>query len=337
MAFGADVRTEVVVDEPTTRAYRNGVLLAEGFAVDDISTFLASDDVVVWVDFLAPDAEQLGAIAVELELHDLAVEDALGPHQRPKVDFYDSHLFVAGHWLSVDPGSGKLDQTEVDAFVSDRWFITVRKNDRFPTALMTERWDRSSTLVSHGVAYFLYTLLDTLIDGYFAAVDTFDEFYDRVSEQLFSERPLEPPQQREWFEMRRSLVRFHRLVVPMRETVSGLMRREHDAINDDIRPYFQDVYDHVLRVSESTDSLRELVSTIVETNLSLREYRQNQIMKKVTSWAAIIAVPTLVTGFFGMNVPFPTSGQTWGVVVAVALMLVLSGFLYVLFRRRDWL
>jgi magnesium transporter len=115
------------------------------------------------------------------------------------------------------------------------------------------------------------------------------------------------------------------------------MRREHGTVSAELYPYYQDVYDHILRVSESTDALRDLVSTIVDTNLSLRDFRQNQIMKKVTSWAAIIAVPTLVTGYYGMNVPYPGSQQPWGVLASAALIIVLSGGLYVLFRTRDWL
>ena len=137
--------------------------------------------------------------------------------------------------------------------------------------------------------------------------------------------------------MRQALVRFHRLVVPMREAVSGLMRREHAAVAEDLYPYYQDVYDHILRVSESTDALRDLVSTIVETNLSLRDYRQNQVMKKVTSWAAIIAVPTLITGYYGMNVPYPGSGETSGVIASILLMVGMSGGLYVVFKRKEWL
>ena len=133
------------------------------------------------------------------------------------------------------------------------------------------------------------------------------------------------------------MVRFHRLAVPLREAVSSLMRREHAAVTEELYPYYQDVYDHILRVSESSDSLRDLVSTIVETNLSLRDYHQNQIVKKVTSWAAIIAVPTLITGYYGMNVPYPGSGNSWGVVVSAALVAVMSAGLYLLFRRRDWL
>jgi magnesium transporter len=137
--------------------------------------------------------------------------------------------------------------------------------------------------------------------------------------------------------MRRALVRFHRLAVPMREAVSTLMRREHDFVPDELYPYYQDLYDHILRVSESTDSLRDLVSTIVETNISLRDFRQNQVMKKVTSWAAIVAVPTLVTGFYGMNVPYPGFETHWGAWTSVGLMGALSLGLYGVFKKRGWL
>jgi magnesium transporter len=154
-----------------------------------------------------------------------------------------------------------------------------------------QRWDRSPDLARHGVGFLLYGLLDIVVDGYFEAVQAFDEYYDEVSNEIFLGTPIRPTEQRHWFDMRRALVRFHRLVVPMREAVSSLMRREGTVISEDLYPYFQDVYDHVLRVSEASDSLRDLISSIVDTNLSLRDYRQNQIVKKVSSWAAIIAVP----------------------------------------------
>jgi magnesium transporter len=175
------------------------------------------------------------------------------------------------------------------------------------------------------------------VDGYFDAIQVFDDYYEVVSEGVFADHPLAPTQQRHWFDMRRAMVRFHRLVVPMREAVGSLMRRENAAVSEELYPYFQDVYDHILRVSESSDSLRDLVSTIVETNLSLRDYRQNQIVKKVSSWAAIIAVPALVTGYYGMNVPYPGSDQVWGVVASTALMVAACAGLFLLCRRNDWL
>jgi magnesium transporter len=320
-----------------TRVYRNGVLESEGFPVADVSEFLAQPDTVVWVDFCGPSKEQLDELAVELGLHELAVEDALGEHQRPKLDRYDSHLFLSSHAVRVDSVSNSLEETEIDSFINDRWIITVRKNEAFSMVPVLGRWDRSGDLAKHGVSFLLYGLLDVIVDGYFETVQAFDEYYDEVSEGIFSEHPLDPAQQRHWFEMRQALVRFHRLVVPMREAVSGLMRREHSAVAETLYPYYQDVYDHILRVSESTDALRDLISTIVETNLSLRDYRQNQVMKKVTSWAAIIAVPTLITGYYGMNVPFPGSGQQWGVALSALLVVVMSSGLFLLFRKRDWL
>lgn len=323
--------------KPMTRVYRNGALEAEGFAIADVSDYLKEPDTVVWVDFCVPSKEQLLELDGELGLHELAVEDALGPHQRPKLDHYATHLFLSCHAVRVNVEDGCLDETEIDAFLNERWLITVRKDDRFSIDTVLQRWDRSPDLATHGVSFLLYGLLDVVIDGYFDAVQAFDDYYDEVSESIFSEHPLNPAEQRHWFDMRRAMVRFHRLAVPLREAVSSLMRREHVAVSEELYPYYQDVYDHILRVSESSDSLRDLVSTIVETNLSLRDYHQNQIVKRVTSWAAIIAVPTLITGYYGMNVPYPGSGTTWGVLASSALVVVMSGALYLIFRRRDWL
>ena len=319
-----------------TRVYRKGILDAEDFPVADVSEYLAQPDTVVWVDFCGPSKQELHQVADELGLHELAVEDALEPHQRPKVDHYEDHLFLSCHAVAVNSDHSGLDESEIDAFISDRWLVTVRKDD-FPMGPVMARWNRSPDLAHWGVSFLLYGLLDVVIDGYFDTVESFDGFYDTISEGIFADEPLDPAQQRSWFEMRRALVRFHRHVVPMREVISGLMRREHSAVSAEMYPYYQDVYDHILRVSESTDSLRDLVSTIVETNLSLRDYRQNQIVKKVTSWAAIIAVPTLITGYYGMNVPYPGSGNTWGVVASTALVICCSMALYLSFKRRDWL
>ena len=320
-----------------TRVYCKGVLEAEDFPVADISEHLDRPDTVVWVDFCGPSKEELHELADELGLHELAVEDALGPHQRPKLDHYATHKFLACRAVGLDVESGELTESEVDAFISHRWLVTVRKDESFPLDEVVARWDRSSDLAVHGVSFLLYGLLDVVVDTYFDAVECFDDFYDRISEGIFSETPIPPSEQKHWFQTRQSLIRFHRLVVPMREAVSGLMRREHTGVAEELYPYYQDVYDHVLRVTESTDALRDLIATIVETNLSLRDYRTNQIAKKVTSWAAIIAVPTLITGWYGMNVPYPGFAQRWGVWLAAALVIVLSGGLYVIFRRKDWL
>jgi magnesium transporter len=323
--------------ECRTRAWRKGVLEGEDFPLTEVSDHLERADTLVWVDLCDPSKELLCELAAELGLHELAVEDALGPHQRPKLDKYATHSFLSCHAVRLEPDASQLSVTEIDAFINTRWLITVRKDEGFAMTSVLQRWDRSPDLVAHGVNFLLYGLLDVVIDGYFEAVQSFDDYYDYVSEGLFADVPLAPDAQRNWFEMRRGLVQFHRLVVPMRETISGLMRREHGTMPEALYPYYQDVYDHILRVADSTDSLRDLVSSIVETNISLRDYRQNQVMKKVTSWAAIIAVPTLITGWYGQNVPYPGAQETWGVYASAGLMFGLSGGLYALFRRRGWL
>ncbi len=320
-----------------TRSWRAGKPLDEGFPVSEVSEHLEDPDTVVWVDFCEPDKAQLLELADELDLHELAVEDALSEHQRPKVDYYETHLFLSCHAVTVDPAEGELHATEVDAFVGPRWLITVRKDEGFPMAPVVRRWERSPHLLVYGTGFLLYGLLDEVVDGYFDCAQVFDDYYDDASEGLFADEPLDPNRQREWFEMRRALVKFHRFVVPMREAISGLMRRENDIVGTELNPYYQDVYDHVLRVTESTDAIRDLVATIVETNLSLRDFRQNQIMKKVTSWAAVIAVPTLVTGYYGMNVPYPGFAHTWGFVTSMVLMVGLVVILYWQFKRHEWI
>jgi magnesium transporter len=319
-----------------TRAYSNGIVQEADFPVAQVSDHLTRDGVVVWVDFCGPSADELHELAQELGLHELAIEDSLEAHQRPKLDHYATHKFLVCHAVRLDDDGG-LVVAEIDAFINNRWLVTVRKNEDFDIRPVLARWDRSGDLATSGVGFLLYGLLDVVVDGYFDTVQRFDEFYDTVSEGIFSDKPIPPSEQKHWFQTRQALIRFHRLVVPMREAVSALMRREHSAIDDDLYPYYQDVYDHVLRVTESTDALRDLIATIVETNLSLRDYRTNQIAKQVTSWAAIIAVPTLITGWYGMNVPYPGFNQTWGVWAAAALVVVVSGGLYVVFKRKEWL
>lgn len=183
----------------------------------------------------------------------------------------------------------------------------------------------------------LYGLLDVVIDGYLDVVGTFDDYYDAIGQDIFEDIPLDQIHQKEWFSMRRSLVAFHRMVVSLNESINRLLKREYDLVSVDMHPYFQDLHDHILRVSESADALRDLMSSIVEANISLRDYRQNQIVKQVTSWAAIVAVPTLITGYYGMNVPFPGSGSTSGGITSTILIALCPLCLYVVFKKKSWI
>ncbi|HZY07164.1 MAG TPA: magnesium transporter CorA family protein [Ilumatobacteraceae bacterium] len=320
-----------------TRAYRKGELESRDFPLADVSDLLLDEGLVIWIDLCAPEGPVLDEIAAELELHELAVEDALVEHQRPKVDRYETYLFLATHAVALDPASANLVSSEIDAFINPRWLVTVRSDESFPMADVEERLERSSDVAVAGVSFLVYAILDLVVDGYFDTIEAFDTYFDDVADVIFNEQVSDLSRQRHWFEMRRALVKFHRLVVPMREVVGGVMRRDTIPVESIVFPYYQDVYDHLLRVVESTDTLRDLATSIVETSLSLRDFRQNLVMKRVTSWAAIVAVPTLISGLYGMNVPYPGSGKTWGVITSFVLMVAISGGLYWSFRKRDWL
>jgi magnesium transporter len=263
--------------------------------------------------------------------------DAIQQHERPKLDRYQDHYFLTAYAVSLDHDTGTLTTSELAAFATSRALITVRKDPRFDIEGVVARWDGSADLAGHGVGFLLWGLLDFVVDGHFATVQQLDEALEGLEDLLFDERPHGAEVQRRSFELRKSLVVLRRLVLPMREVVNSLLRRDLGLVDEAMGPYFQDVYDHVLRATEWTESLRDLVSTILETNLTIQGNRLNAVMKKVTSWAAIIAVPTAVTGFYGMNVPYPGFAQHSGFVASVVLLVVLSGGLYLLFKRLDWL
>jgi magnesium transporter len=321
---------------PRTRVYRNGVLAAEDFPLAEVSDYLADDSTTVWVDFCEPDESDLADIGSELGLHALAVEDATHEHQRPKVDRYDSHAFLTAYSAQLNE-EGELITSELAAFVTERALVTVRKDDNFDIDAVTNRWNTSSDLAKSGIGFLLHGLLDYIVDTHFEVVQFLDDQIEALEDLVFDEHPRESDVQRRSYRLRKSLVEVRRVVLPMREVLNTIMRRDVRVIDDAMQPYFQDVYDHVLRASEWTESLRDLIVTIRETQLNVQGNRLNLVMKKVTSWAAIIAVPTAITGFYGQNVPYPGFQAESGFWVSTISIVVLSGCLYLMFKKRDWL
>jgi magnesium transporter len=321
-----------------TRLYRDGELALTDFPVADISDHLSVEGSVIWLDLCDPTQADFDMIGKEFGLHELAIEDALHASERPKLDRYTTHLFLDAYAVDPHTVTGELSVSELAAFITPQALITVRKDERFDIAAVTERWDASADLAGNGVGFLLHGLLDHLVDGHFAAVQSLDDSIEHLEDLLFDEgrRPIQAVQ-RDSFKLRKNLVLLRRVVLPMREVLNTLVRRDLAIVHPAMAPYFQDVYDHVLRVTEWTESLRDLVSTIVETNLTVQANRMNLIMKKVTSWAAIIAVPTAVTGFYGQNLPYPGFATHAGFIASTVLILALSGLLYLAFKRKDWL
>jgi magnesium transporter len=320
-----------------TRLYRGGVLVLEDFAVEEISEHLDKPDAVIWVDLCGPGADDLALVARELGLHRLAVADATDLRQRPKLDRYASHEFLNMYAVDLDHASGALRLSELSAFITPAALITVRKDTAFDMDSVVARWDDMPDLAHFGVGFLLYGLIDHVVDGHFDAVQDLDEEIEELEDLLFDQSTGDDELQRRSFALRKSLVTLRRVVLPMREVVNTLMRRDIDLVTDELTPYYQDVYDHVLRATEWTESLRDLVTTILETNITLQGNRLNVITKKVTSWAAIIAVPTAITGWYGQNLPYPGFASTSGLIASFLLIVVISGGLYLTFKHKDWL
>jgi magnesium transporter len=319
-----------------TRLYRNGVVVKQGFPIDDVSDYVCDDDCVVWFDLCAPAPAELGKIGEELGLHELAVEDVLMDHQRPKLDVYDSHLFISVYGVHVDE-EGALQPVEIDVFATRNALVTVRQDDRFDIDAVVARWDAGGGLAKNGVSFLLHGLLDYVVDGHFDLVQSLDGQVEDLEDALFGDSGNHRELQRRTFALRKNMVRFRKMAMPMREVVTALYRRDVHVVTAEMAPYYQDVHDHVLRVADWVDSLRELVSNLRETHLAQQGFRLNEIMKRLTGWAAIIAVPTAITGFYGQNVPYPGEGQPWGFWVSSLVVATASIALYTVFKKKDWL
>ena len=203
-----------------TRLYRHAVLVREDFPPEDISEHLADPDAFVWLDYCRPSEQNLATIEEELSLHTLAVEDAVTEHERPKLDRYDSHLYISAYAVTLDRASGALSTTELGAFVTAQALVTIRKDEGYDIESVVARWDESAEMAQHGVAFLLWGLLDDIVDGHFAVVQALDNEIDGLEDLLFDDRPHDADVQRRSFELRKSLVRVRRVVLPMREMVN---------------------------------------------------------------------------------------------------------------------
>ena len=319
--------------------WRNGVLEAEDFPFEQVSDYLEQEGCLVWADLCRPDAEALASIAEELSLDPHAIEDATSPHERPKATRYMTHLFFSTYALRSVPGQHEPHLTHVSAFCTRNALVTVRSNDGFDIDELIRRWDDNADLVKYGPRALEYGMLDMIVDEYFEFIETLDDAIEDLEGAIFDENPTDPRElQLKSFRLRKGLLRLRRVVLPMREVANTVARRAtaNDPSNE-LTPYFEDLYDHILRAAEWTESLRDMMSSIFETNMALADTRLNQIMKQLTAWAAIIAVPTAITGFFGQNVPYPGFGEKDGFWASIVLMALIAATLYALFRKRDWL
>lgn len=316
-----------------SRAWRDGRVTDDQVSPDEFKQSLREHD-LVWVDLLGPQESDLIELATVLGLAGTAVDDILAPLERPKVTKHGDSLFFTVYATTFDE-AGHLVTQRISAIQFGSALITIRLDDSFPMAAVAEHWEENPQLLRFGVGALVHGLLDHVVDTHFDTIQGLDDRLEELEDQLFLERQSHGVFARTAYDLRKALVSLRRVVLPMREVVNALIRHRQDG--PELAHWYDDLYDHVLRASEWTDSLRDLVTTMFETNLALQDSRLNLVMKKLAAWAAIIAVPTAITGWFGQNLPYPGFAETSGLWMSVASIIVCSGILFVLFKRLDWL
>ena len=324
-----------------TRLWSNGELKAENFPLGDVAGHLKEPGALVWADLCNPDPALLAQLADALGLDERAVTDVDG--QRTKATRYTNHTFLTVYGTGVGPIipgdiASRLLTARVSIIMLPTAVVTVRhENDPlhpvFDIDEVVRRWDDNSDLLRNGSPTLLHEILDVVVDEQFETIQRLDDAIESLEDGLFDDTGDNRTIQRNTYRLRKEIVELRRIVLPMREVVNTI--RRSDTSERDNR--YDDLYDNVIRAGEWTESLRDMITTVFENNLSLQDSRLNIVVKKLTGWAAIIAVPTLVTGWYGQNVPYPGFSQVSGVVTSALLSVIASVVLFVMFKRRGWI
>ena len=309
---------------------RDGDLPLEraGSAARDESAF-------VWLGVFEPSAEEFEAIASEFNLHELAVEDAIKAHQRPKVEQYgDTLLVVVKTARYVDPDE-VIEIGELLLFVNPAFIITVRHGEG-ELGPVRERIERRPDLLEHGVGMALYAILDHVVDGYEDAAQGIDVDIQQVERQVFSEDQSNPVER--IYKLEREVLDFHTAVAPLSGVVDEISRGHFEVVPDELREYYRDVHDHLRRVSGRIAGFRDLLGSALHANLTQVSVRQNEDMRKISAWVAILAVPTMIAGIYGMNFEhMPELRWRFGYPAVLLLIAVICTLLYRRFKRSGWL
>ena len=319
----------------TGALYRDGVLEREDVDLARALELLADDSARLWVDATDPSSDELELLQKQFSLHPLSIEDVVHWDQRSKVEVFEDYFSVVVHALRLDDADELVD-AEIHMFVGRGFLITVRSEPAFDLAEVRERVRRSPELTSAGGSFLLYTLLDEVVDGYLEIVERYEDLSDDVEDAVFRDDADSAPQQ-EIFRLKRRVVRFRRIVVPLREVVD-LVQEQPNFVPPVLTPYYRDVLDHLLRSIEFADNIRDLLASALEAELAQVSNRLNVVMKKLTSWAGIVLVPTLIAGIYGMNFRhMPELDWQWGYPLSLGLMALSALLLYRAFKKRDWL
>jgi magnesium transporter len=318
-------------------AYCNGVRVAV-VPIPDLGDAWRHSDRFFWVGLFEPSEPLLAHIQEAFGLHELAIEDAHQAHQRPKLEFYDNSLFVVLRTARLGEGDERrIEFGETHVFVGPRYVVTVRHGSLKSHIGLRARCEASPHLLANGEGFVLHALMDFSVDQYFPILDALQAELDELEEQIFSGTFVRSVTAR-LYHLRRDLLSLKQAVTPLIDVSARLSRSSSDLIPPNTRPYFQDVNDHVVRIAELINNLEQLSQIALEAKFALISVAQNDDTKRLAAWAAIIAVPTMIAGLYGMNFSvMPETQWTYGYPVVIVVMVTICVLLYRWFRKVKWL
>ncbi|HET7275543.1 MAG TPA: magnesium/cobalt transporter CorA [Longimicrobiaceae bacterium] len=290
---------------------------------------------VIWIDLSNPGEAEAAYLREELGFHPLAVEDCIRGRQRPKLDRYHGYFFLVAYSAGINEERKRMALNEFHLFLGANYIVTVHDHRVDEVKNIVARW-RTDPRIFRDVGSLAHALLDSIVDDYFPVLEHYSESAELLEASVFDMSARGNMQK--ILGLRHELVLLRRVVAPMRDVVSSLVRRDLPFLRPELLPYFQDVHDHCVRVTEEIDALREILAALLDAQLSNASNRLNQTLRIMTAWSIILMSMTLVAGIYGMNFDFmPELGWRWGYFGALALMAVIGGSLVAFFRRWDWL
>ncbi len=297
----------------------------------------ADDDAAfVWIGLYEPTEEEFAAARREFHLHDLAVEDAIKAHQRPKLELYGDTIFVVLKTARYVDSDEAIELGEILIFIGDGFIVTVRHGEATSLHDLREQVEADHEMLRHGPAAVLHAIVDKVVDDYGPALGGLDEDINEVEDEVFSESSRNRAER--IYKLKREVLQFLKASTPLAEPMQRLAHREHPLVPQEVRAYFRDVTDHLARVQDQLEGYRDLLTSVLEANLSQVGVRQNEDMRKISAWVAIAALPTMIAGIYGMNFEhMPELGSVYGYPAVLAVMLVACATLYRTFKRVGWL
>jgi len=324
-------RNESVVN---CSAYQDGRKLSD-IDIVDIHDVLLRPNQFVWIGLHEPSTELLAKFQRELGLHELAVEDAHRAHQRPKLEEYGDSLFIVLRTAQMN--QNKIEFGETHFFLGSNFLVTVRHGSSKTYTQVRTRCESTPNLLRKGPGFALYAVMDAIVDQFFPVIDALEVELGNLEEQVFHEKYRRETIAK-FYDLKRQMLDAKRAVSPLIDICNRLMRFDIKLIEEETRPYFRDIYDHCIRINEMIDNQRELLSTAMETNISLISISQSEVSKRFAGWAALIGIPTMIVGIYGMNFKFmPELNSRWGYPLVMMLTFGLCLALYVRFKRSGWL